>query len=63
MTDYFGGQQDSIKDATNREIELEKQRTGCVPIDFQLNDVNFDHLRRKRAFYKNVDITVTQSGD
>ena len=36
--------------------QLEEQRKGNYSVSYQLSEINFDHLRRKRAFYKGVNI-------
>ena len=40
--------------------QLEEQRKGNYSISYDLTDVNFGHLRRKRAFYKGVNIQMGQ---
>ena len=49
------------------EKENEDRRKGNYAISFELSDVNFDHLRRKRAFYRGVNIELeeekTEKGD
>lgn len=49
------------------EKEAENQRRGNYAISFEVNDMNFDHLRRKRAFIKGVNIALeeekTDKGD
>ena len=45
----------------------EEQRKGNYAISFEKTDVNFDHLRRKRAFIQGVNIELeeekTDKGD
>lgn len=36
--------------------ELEEQRKGNYSISYEISDLNFDHLRRKRAFISGVNI-------
>lgn len=49
------------------EKENEDRRRGNYAISYEMSDVNFDHLRRKRAFYKGVNIELeeekTEKGD
>ena len=45
------------------EAALEASRTGLNPISFDITEVNYEHLRRKRAFYKNVDIQLQEEKD
>ena len=40
--------------------QLEEQRKGNYSISYDKSDVNFEHLRRKRAFYKGVNIQMEQ---
>ena len=62
LANYFGGQA-NLSQAAQKEEALAKERENAVPIPFELSEVNFDHLRRKRAFYKGVDIQLTQAAD
>jgi len=49
------------------QAELDEQRKGNYAISFEMSDVNFDHLRRKRAFLSGVNIQLeeekTDKGD
>ena len=58
---YFGGAVQS--EAAKAEAELEKDRTGLTSISFDINEINFDHLRKKRAFYKGVNIGLNEAAD
>lgn len=52
MNNLVGGQ----SEAARRQKLLDSMRMGTMPISYELNEVNFDHLRRKRAFIKGVNI-------
>ena len=43
--------------------ELEAQRRGNYAISYELNDLNFEHLRRKRAFLSGVNLKLDQEFD
>ena len=49
------------------EKELEEQRKGNFAISFEKETINFEHLRRKRAFSSSVNIEMeeekTDKGD
>jgi len=40
--------------------ELEEQRKGNYAISYEVQDLNFDHLRRKRAFVQGVNIQLEE---
>lgn len=56
MNALVGGQSEAAK----REKALEALRTGNMDISYDLKEVNFDQLRRKRAFYKGVNIQLLE---
>jgi diacylglycerol kinase family enzyme len=59
LGDYFNNLVGAAEtEAAKREAALLGERTGAEPINFALGDLNFDHLRRSRAFYKGVDIQM-----
>ena len=63
MGAYFAGAVEAESEPAKAEAALEKSRTGLTPITFDITEMNFDHLRRKRAFYKNVDIQMLEEKD
>ena len=40
--------------------ELETQRKGNYRIAYEMENINFEHLRRKRAFVKGINIQVEE---
>ena len=44
----------------NVQKELEEQRKGNYSISYEISDLNFDHLRRKRAFISGVNIQLEE---
>lgn len=43
--------------------QLETDRKGNFSISYEMDDINFDHLRRKRAFFQGVNIELQQEFD
>ena len=43
--------------------QLEAERKGNFSISYEMSDLNFDHLRRKRAFFQGVNIELQQEFD
>lgn len=39
---------------------METQRKGLYKISYDKSDINFDHLRRNRAFYQGVNIQMNE---
>lgn len=50
-------------DEARRQKQLEAMREGSTAIAYDLPLVNFDHLRRKRAFYRGVNIQLSEEFD
>ena len=61
LGNYFGNLVQS--EQSRREKLLESMRIGSMCVSYDLFDVNFDHLRRKRAFVKGVDIRIREEMD
>ena len=59
FTTLVGGQSEAAK----REKNLELLRVGTQQISYQLSEVNFDHLRRKRAFIKGINLQLSEEYD
>ena len=59
MNNLVGGQ----SEAATAEKLRESLRIGTMSISYELNDVNFDHLRRKRAFIKGVNLQLSEEYD
>ena len=45
------------------QTQFEKDRKGSQTIDYRVDDINFDHLRRKRAFIKGKNIQLAEEFD
>ena len=62
LTNIFGNQaaEASIDDA---QAAAELKKTGKKPIAFDITELNFEHLRRKRAFYNGVNIQLEEEKD
>ena len=63
MFSGFGNYMSSLVFGTEQarlQAELEAQRTGRYRIAYELDGLNFDHLRRKRAFISGVNIQVEE---
>ena len=58
LRNLFGG---SEQEALAKKFE--EERKGSYPISFEVTDLNFDHLRRKRAWVKGVNIKIEQEFD
>ena len=43
--------------------KFEEDRKGSAPVAYDIDDINFDYLRRKRAFIQGVDITLQEEFD
>ena len=41
-------------------MKFEAERKGSYPVSFELDDLNFDHIRRKRAWLKGVNIKIQE---
>ena len=44
-------------------MKFEAERKGSYPVSFELDDLNFDHIRRKRAWLKGVNIKIQEEFD
>lgn len=45
------------------ETQHEKDRKGSQPISYEKSDLNFNQLRRKRAYYNGVNIQLAEEMD
>ena len=58
LRNLFGGSEQETL-----QLKFEAERKGSYPVSFELDDLNFDHIRRKRAWLKGVNIKIQEEFD
>ena len=58
LSGYYGDYRANQKKLAAEQLDAELRADGSSPISFQMEKMNFDVLRRKRAFYTGIDIQL-----